>query len=92
MTKDTNGFERRQAVLATKNWSGRGEAKPVIYADNAVPGATRFIRSSGRGASGQSRPTGSSAATGATRLRRAVYAKTTTAERWRRMARLFHTL
>jgi hypothetical protein len=23
----------------TKNWSGRGEAKPVIYADNAVPGA-----------------------------------------------------
>ncbi len=28
--------EERQAILAKKNWSGRGQAKPIIYADNPV--------------------------------------------------------
>ena len=36
MTKEKNKHERRDAILAKKNWSGRGQAEPVIYADNPV--------------------------------------------------------
>jgi hypothetical protein len=36
MTKEKNKHERREAILAKKSWSGRGQAEPVIYADSAV--------------------------------------------------------
>jgi len=43
MTAETDKHERREAILARKNWSGRGQAEPVIYANNAVASGSEAL-------------------------------------------------